>query len=389
MLASILGFLYLWYRLFKLIASAPTLILKKLNSPCSTDLTILIPAYNEQNNIERCLTSVFNALENITINCEIIVVDDQSIDSTAELALASAKKYQKKGIKFTLIQSNNRPEGELWVGKNWACSCGMESVTTEWVLFLDADVILQTHVINSALEAAIENHVDLLSLAPRLVCESLGEWMVQPIMASLLGLGFPIDAINDPHSKVSFAAGPFMLFRRSAYNSIGGHKSIPNEVVEDLVLASLIKSHGFKLCYLLGLDSIELQMYSNFGQLWEGWCKNWFIGLNRSFSKSILASFSVFFMFSFPWLLLPISINIIFSTSSLYLSTFTLTLYLTLLTIVLHFCFRLWLNRYFLIPLNFWWLMWIGGLIVFLIGPTSIYRTLTGRGWTWKGRSLS
>ena len=50
---------------------------------------------------------------------------------------------------------------------------------------------------------------------------------------------------------------------------------------------------------------------------------------------------------------------------------------------------RLWAQRQFQVPLRHWWLMGIGGLLVGAIGPTSVLRSLTGRGWTWKGRSLA
>ena len=58
-------------------------------------------------------------------------------------------------------------------------------------------------------------------------------------MASLLGLGFPMEETNNPDSPVAFAAGPFMLFRREAYTAIGGHRALADEVVEDLALARL------------------------------------------------------------------------------------------------------------------------------------------------------
>ena len=121
--------------------------------------------------------------------------------------------------------------GERWVGKNWACSRAMEQVVSEWVLFVDADLRLQPATLRRALAQAITDGADLLSLAPRLSCGCLAEWLVQPIMASLLGLGFPIEAANDPASAVAFAAGPFMLFRRSAYLAIGGHRALAAEVV--------------------------------------------------------------------------------------------------------------------------------------------------------------
>jgi hypothetical protein len=109
--------------------------------------------------------------------------------------------------------------------------------------------------------------------------------MVQPIMASLLGLGFPIVEANNPSSDVAFAAGPFMLFRRDAYDAIGGHRALAGEVVEDLALARTIKTSGFRLRYVLGLDAIDLQMYSDLPALWEGWTKNWFLGLDRNIPK--------------------------------------------------------------------------------------------------------
>ena len=47
---------------------------------------------------------------------------------------------------------------------------------------------------------------------------------------------------------------------------------------------------------------------------------------------------------------------------------------------------RLGIRRQFQVPPTFWWLMGAGGLVVAAIGPVSVWRTLSGRGWTWKGR---
>ena len=66
-----------------------------------------------------------------------------------------------------------------------------------------------------------------------------------------------------------------------------------------------------------------------------------------------------------------------------------LTTALALLGIGLQLALRLWTRRHFAVPLRHWWLMGAGGLIVAAIGPTSVWRTLTGRGWTWRGRSLA
>jgi hypothetical protein len=219
--------------------------------------------------------------------------------------------------------------------------------------------------------------------------------MVQPIMASLLGLGFPIEAANDPASPVAFAAGPFMLFRRSAYMAIGGHRALAAEVVEDLALARRIKQGGHRLRYLLGLDALELRMYSDFACLWEGWTKNWLLGLDGDVARALAASSVVLLMFSGPWLLTPAGAiaAALLAPSGLpgqrLLLLVALALALALAGIGLQLVLRLWIRRQFQMPLNYWWLMGAGGLVVAAIGPVSVWRTLSGRGWTWKGRPLA
>jgi hypothetical protein len=264
----------------------------------------------------------------------------------------------------------------------------MEQVKSEWVLFIDADVTLAPDAIRRALHQSIHEKADLFSLAPRLTCGCLAEWMVQPIMASLLGLGFPILEANDPASTVAFAAGPFMLFRRDSYNSIGGHRALAGEVVEDLALARRIKEGGFRLQYVLGIDAVNLQMYANLQALWEGWSKNWFLGLDRSISKSLGAGGVVVLMFTLPWLLLPASLTMACLSSHdqiLWLSDAGLGL----VAILMQLSVRLWTRARFSVPLRHWWLMGVGGIIIGLIAPTSVWKSLTGRGWTWKGRSLA
>jgi len=236
----------------------------------------------------------------------------------------------------------------------------------------------------------VDEGADLLSLAPRLCCGCLAEWMVQPIMASLLCLGFPIEAANDPADPTAFAAGPFMLFRRTAYAAIGGHRALAGEVVEDLALARRIKGGGYRLRYLLGLDAADLRMYADFAALWEGWSKNWFLGLDRSLVKALGAAAVVVLLFSGPWLLGPaaaISLALLPQPAGLQ-PPLLAALALALLAIGLQLGLRLWTRRAFALPLDHWWLMGAGGLVVGALAPTSVWRTLSGRGWTWKGRAL-
>jgi cellulose synthase/poly-beta-1,6-N-acetylglucosamine synthase-like glycosyltransferase len=350
-------------------------------------LSVVVPAYNEQANIAACIGSLLASAPPCP-HWQVLLVDDGSSDATAAIATAAASGAD--AARFTLLEAGPRPSGERWVGKNWACTRAMEQVQSDWVLFVDADVRLQPTTLRRALGQAVSEGADLLSLAPRLCCGCLAEWMVQPIMISLLCLSFPIQAANDPADPTAFAAGPFMLFRRSAYSAIGGHRALAGEVVEDLALARRIKAGGYRLRYLLGLDAADLRMYTNFAALWEGWSKNWFSGLDRSLAKALGAGAVVVLLFSGPWLLAPaaaIGLALLGEQAALRLPL-QAALALAVLGIGLHLTLRLWTRSAFALPLRHWWLMGAGGLVLGALAPTSVWRTLSGRGWTWKGRAL-
>ena len=379
------------------LAEQPELAAEAAVALANTSLTVVVPAYNEAANIAACLDSVLRS-EDPCSDWRLLLVDDRSTDATVAIAQQAAAACGATQPRFQLLDAGPRPVGERWVGKNWACSCAMEQVVSEWVLFVDADVRLQPAALRRALAQATTDGADLLSLAPRLSCGCLAEWMVQPIMASLLGLGFPIEAANDPASAVAFAAGPFMLFRRSAYTAIGGHRALAAEVVEDLALARRIKQAGYRLRYLLGLDALELRMYSDFACLWEGWTKNWLLGLDGDVARALAASSVVLLMFSGPWLLAPAAGLALVGLAAGGFApvgqpdqrlVLLAALAFALAGIGLQLMLRLWIRRQFQVPLSFWWLMGAGGLVVAAIGPVSVWRTLSGRGWTWKGRPLA
>ena len=387
LLAGCTGLLILQLGLMRVFAAAPSLQPATEGGLPETSLCVVIPAYNEALNIGPCLSSVFRSAPPCR-DWRVLVVDDGSTDDTAEQAQATIAALDAHACRFDLLQAGPRPDAERWVGKNWACARAMQQVQAEWVLFLDADVRLRPQALQRAMGQAIHDKADLLSLAPRLCCGCLAEWMVQPIMASLLGLGFPIEAANDPDSDVAFAAGPFMLFRRDAYEQIGGHRALAAEVVEDLALARLIKRQRLNLRYLLGLDAVDLRMYFDLASLWEGWTKNWLLGLDGDPIKALGASAVVVLMFSLPWLLLPASLLLLTLMPS-HAAWWFASVILSVTAIVQQFLIRRWTRERFDMPITYWWLMGAGGLLVGAIGPVSVWRTLTGRGWTWKGRQLT
>ena len=390
-----LGLLILLGGLALVFSNAPQLGQRAERVP-GTSLTVVIPAYNEALNIEACLASVLTCAAPCPEWC-VVVVDDGSTDATATLATAAAARCGgvpspggAEAARFTLLDAGTRPRGERWVGKNWACTRAMDQIHSEWVLFIDADVRLRPATLQRALGKAIEEGADLVSLNPRLRNGCLAEWMVQPIMACLIGLGFPISATNDPAARTAFATGMFMLFRRSAYEAIGGHRAVAADVVEDMALAKRIKGSGLRLRFLLGIDALDVRMYDDFAALWEGWSKNWFEGQDRSVIRALAASWVAVLLFSVPWLVTLFSLyGWLVRVAMVPTLAQLLALAAGLVGIGLQLGLRLWARQQLQMPLTLWWLMGIGGLVVGALGPTSVWRSLTGRGWTWKGRSLA
>jgi hypothetical protein len=117
------------------------------------------------------------------------------------------------------------------------------------------------------------------------------------------------------------------------------------------------------------------------------------LGLDGDVARALAASSVVLLMFSGPWLLTPVAAFLAAGLAPMGLPGQRLVLLAALVLglagIGLQLVLRLWIRRQFQLPISFWWLMGVGGLVVAAIGPVSVWRTLSGRGWTWKGRPLA
>lgn len=140
-------------------------------------VSVIIPAYNEADNIQDCLMSVLNSTDLCADQLEVWMVDDQSSDET----LKSAERLQQtlSDPRLHILPGQPRPISQPWTGKNWACTQAVEQTTGEFLLFLDADVRLKPGAIEAALRTAQTEQIDLLSSLPGVLCHSWGEWAVQ------------------------------------------------------------------------------------------------------------------------------------------------------------------------------------------------------------------
>ncbi|WP_019498668.1 glycosyltransferase [Pseudanabaena sp. PCC 6802] len=384
--ASLVAIAIFSKRLQASMAQAPNLAPVASDVRDTSSIGVVIPAYNEEINIRDCVQSVLQSDLADPTKLEVWIADDESQDATGTIA----RELAAMDARVKAIAVPPRPKDRVWRGKNWACANAAPHVTSEYLLFIDADVRLEPGAIAAAIAESKAHQSDLFSCAPEMICGCFSEWLVQPIMMSILAVGFNFEAVNDARDLESaFAAGPFMLFKRNAYEKIGGHRAIAGELVEDLELARLIKKSGLRLRYILGLGLIKVRMYQSFAALWEGWTKNFYMGSQRNLGATLYFALAMTLIFVMPWL------GLISSTIGYLLSVddakgfSLLAIAMSLVAIGLQYYLRSSAARSFKQPLRYWWLGWLSGALVVAIAIASVIKTETGWGWTWRGRSLA
>ena len=263
-IVAIVGIFNLIY--FRKAKSAPLISEKE-----ETLVSILIPARNEQQNIERCLYSLFD--QNYK-NIEIIVLDDDSDDDTFSLV----KKISQEDDRLKVVKGTSVPEG--WTGKNWACHQLSKLAKGDFYLFVDADTKLQATLIKETISEMKSSDIDLLSLFPRRITSTLVDKIISITIGWLIFSCLPL-LLADKNPMFSSAFGQFLLFRRGAYKSIGGHEGIKSKILDDFELGRSITRNGLVLKLFDGTDRISTFSYSSEKEALDGFSKSIFPFFNN------------------------------------------------------------------------------------------------------------
>ena len=243
-------------------------------------VSVIIPARNEEANIARVLKSLAGQ-EGIQ---EILVVDDQSTDRTAEILAALAKEMPL----LRILRVDSLPEG--WMGKTHALTQAARVAVGEWLLFTDADTEHFPGSLPELLERAERAGADLLSVSPGQETRTWWEKSVIPLVYVHLASLFRFADVSDPQSPAAAANGQYLLVRRSAYERSGGQGAVKAAVLEDVELARSIKAAGGKLLFLPGASWVQTRMYGTFAAMWQGWTKNLYLLYGGKTSAMIKAA---------------------------------------------------------------------------------------------------
>lgn len=335
-------------------------------------VSILVPARNEEANIGPCVRSL---LAQAYPDFQVAVLDDQSGDRTWQILTGLAAEDER----LYLIKGHDLPPG--WLGKHWACHQLAQAAGSELLLFTDADTRHHPFALRDAVAALLAEEVDLLTALPRQEVGSWAERLVVPLIPWSIIAFVPLSlAYRLRWPMLSATVGQFMLFRRRAYEAIGGYVAVRDEVVDDLALGRRIKVQGRRWRLLDGGGRIDCRMYRTFEQVYEGLSKNLFAVFEYKIVPFLFVWLWLGHVFWTPLLVVAMSVGGV-EVGPLPLSLAVVAIALALL---------LWglIHQRFGFPRYLTVLYPLTILLAIIIALRSMILTWTGRA-TWKQRNLT
>lgn len=342
---------------------------------CFGDVEIVVPARNEARNIGACLAGLA-AQRGLGADFSIMVVDDGSQDATARIVAEMALDDPR----IALIEAGPLPPG--WFGKSHACWRGACAGSAEWLCFIDADVRPAPALVTAALAMAQRHRIEMLSLHPFQKLDSFWERLIIPAALALVACVKDLRPVDDPASPEISANGQFILIRRAAYFTVGGHAAVRAEVAEDLALAARVKQSGRRYRMLFGERLAQTRMYTGLAALWEGLSKNATETIGNTAGTLTIATAA--FVVGWSAVLLPVltGLGAINHPSAAAVAGFALALGGSLAIAGMQFGTA----RHFRIPLVFGLLFPLAYSAIAVLGWHGVWLRREGR-VNWKGRT--
>jgi chlorobactene glucosyltransferase len=336
-------------------------------------ISILVPARNEEENIRACLESL---QKQDYPNYEILVLDDNSTDTTAAIVNEMASSDERINLHF------GEPLPDDWAGKCFACHQLAQKAKGDWFLFVDADTRHEPQMLRGVLALAIELNTSLLSGFPRQLAKSLATKIGIPVIYFLLLGWLPLWWLHrSKKPKPSMAIGQFFFFSKEGYWRMGGYEAVKSKLVEDVCMGIEVSKHGGRHIAVDLSSMTSCHMYRDLGEMWSGLGKSIYSVAAMAPLGLVALVIVAYFLYIAPFYWLY---NSFFMSSEPLLWRGIVALQI----IVIYFMRWLIDNR-FREPSISMWFHPIGLSFYFLNVLYSEGRWLVGAGITWKERFYS
>ena len=257
-------------------------------------VSIIVPARNEEAMIEAAVRSLL-ALD--YPDCELVVVDDRSEDSTGEILDRLKSEF---GERLAVVHVCALPPG--WLGKTHAMWKAAEASTGEWLLFSDADVVHAPDALRLAVGYAEREQAAHFVLLPTMQMESAGERMMIAFFQAMFIFQHRPWKVRDPKAKDVMGVGAFNLIRRDAYQKIGTYESMRLSVVDDMRLAEKVKVAGLPSRVAFGEGLVTVRWAVGASGVVRNLTKNFFAHLQFNLPFALFATLAMLWLQLAPWL---------------------------------------------------------------------------------------
>ena len=359
--------IYLTFNIVYLVRLQP--LVKPISNP--PRLSVCVPARNEERGVEACLQSLLNQ---DYPNFEVIAIDDHSTDSTANIMQTLAQENSR----LKVLKGADLPED--WLGKPFALHQAFKVAQGEYLLFTDADPVFKPTALNTAVHVMRERELDVLTLMPKAEFGSFWERAVQPVIFGFIASLTRFKNVNDPDHRSAMGFGAFLMFRRSAYEKIGGHEAGKSDVLEDVLIAKRAKKARLKLFVADAKQLFSIRMYFGLKEIWFGWEKNMFFAMKESvvkatynvavvlgfvFTPYIILAINIFKQIGWLWIVMAL-VGVVLVSAAFYKTCDEMELHR---------------NNAILFPM--------GALVMAAIMANSMFHTLVRKKTKWRGRVYS
>ena len=209
------------------------------------DVSVIVAARNEEENILRCLKSL-DKLEYPEDKLQIILVDDRSNDNTGNII----DNFILEKPKFTKIVTK-KEIGRL-KGKTNALANAIEIATGEIILTTDADCVMVPTWVKTTV-SYYEDDVAMVNGFTTQTANSNFSGMQALDFIYLLIVAAGTINLKTPISCI----GNNMSYRKKAYNEVGGYENLPFSVTEDFnLLKAINKLKKYKIIYPLNKEAL-------------------------------------------------------------------------------------------------------------------------------------
>lgn len=247
-------------------------------------VSVIVAARDEDARVEEALNGL---LASDYPRFEVLFANDRSTDSTGGIA----DRLAADDPRLSVIHIDELPDG--WLGKTNAMSRAAKQAQGEWLLFTDADILIEAPTLRPVIRHCVAKKLDHFCLLPSMETGSWMECVLTSFFALLFAFGtYPwLRGTRFPMSY--YGVGAFNLVRRSTYEAIGGYATLRMDVMDDVNLGRLLRDHGARADALLGGRAVRVRWQDSAWGVIRGLEKNAFAACR--YSIVMLIAFTLLF----------------------------------------------------------------------------------------------